>query len=595
MQAIQTIVGLLAERGKKGSAVERLYRQLYNPNLFLVAYGNIYGNHGATTPGSDPDNQVDGMSQERIRKLISKLRAGMFRWSPVRRIYIPKKNGKLRPLGLPNWNDKLIQEVIRILLSAYYEPQFSTHSHGFRPGRGCHSALEEITRTFKGSAWFIEGDIRGCFDNIPHRRLIEVIRNKINDDRFVGLIQDLLDAGYMEDWKWNATYSGVPQGSILSPLLTNVFLNQLDQFIEDRLLPKHNRGERRQGNQAYKQLQNKARAAFKAGKVEDGRKMRKMMKTIPSLDLSDPDYRRLEYVRYADDFILGFAGPRVEAETIKNEIKDFLASIGLELSDEKTRITHARSEKARFLGYDLQVMQSDSKQTTRSNGIKSRSVNGGIWLGVPYEVTRNWIRKYSHNNKPTPRTELRFDSDFDIITRYQMEFRGLSQYYAWAYNRPSGLGPVKWTMNRSLTATLAANHRTTRQVMVKKFRNKIMIGNQSYAVLQIVVDRGPDKRPLETHWGGIPLARTPAVLVEELQPFILYQTRTELIQRLQAEKCEICGSCMNIEVHHIRALKDLKKRNGKEIPKHVQIMAARQRKTLVVCKACHIKIHQGNL
>lgn len=301
MQQIQTIVGLLAERGRRRLPIERLYRQLYNPNLLLVAYGNIYSNQGATTSGSDPSNQVDGMSQERIRKLIRKLRTGVFRWAPVRRIYIPKKNGKLRPLGLPNWDDKLIQEAVRTLLDAYYEPQFSTHSHGFRPRRGCHSALEEIARTFKGSAWFIEGDIRGCFDNIPHQRLIEVIRKKINDERVVGLIQGLLDAGYLEDWKWNATYSGIPQGSILSPLLTNVFLDQLDQFIEDKLLPEYNRGGRRRGNQAYKQLQNKARAVFKAGRIQDGLKLRKMMRTIPSLDLSDPHYRRLEYVRYADD------------------------------------------------------------------------------------------------------------------------------------------------------------------------------------------------------------------------------------------------------------------------------------------------------
>lgn len=301
MQDTQTLVGLLSERGKKDLPVERLYRQLFNEDLFLAAYGNIYGNQGATTPGSNPQNQVDGMSLERIRKIITRLRDGTFRWKPVRRVYIPKRNGKRRPLGIPNWDDKMVQEAMRILLEAYYEPQFSPHSHGFRPARGCHSALEEISNTFKGSAWFIEGDIRGCFDNIPHDQLIQVIQNKIHDGRFVGLIQGLLDTGYIENWKWNATYSGVPQGSILSPLLTNVFLDQLDQFMEDRLLPENNRGKRRQNNREYTKLQYKAKSAFKAGKTQEGLNWRKAMRTIPSLDPNDPHYRRLKYVRYADD------------------------------------------------------------------------------------------------------------------------------------------------------------------------------------------------------------------------------------------------------------------------------------------------------
>jgi group II intron reverse transcriptase/maturase len=595
MQDTQTFVGVIAKRGKKDLPIERLYRQLFREDLFLVAYGNIYGNQGATTPGSNPQNQVDGMSFERIRKIIARLRDGTFRWEPVRRVYIPKRNGRRRPLGLPNWDDKLVQETIRIILEAYYEPQFSAHSHGFRPGRGCHSALKEISNTFKGSAWFIEGDIRGCFDNIPHDQLIDVIQGKIHDERFIGLIQGLLDAGYLEDWKWNATYSGVPQGSILSPLLTNVFLNQLDRFIEDKLLPAYNRGKRRRDNREYQKLQYRASLAFKAGKNQEGLKWRKAMRTIPSIDPNDPHYRRLEYVRYADDFILGFAGTRSEAETIKSEIKAFLASMGLELSEEKTKITHARTHKAQFLGYDLQVMQSDTKQTVNVKGIKTRSVNGGIWFGIPHEVIQNWICKYSHRNKPTHRAELRFDSDYDVVARYQMEYRGLAQYYSWAYNRSTALGKLKWTMSRSLTGTLAAKHNTTRRNIVKKLTTRITVGNKVFVVLQVVVDRGPDKKPLKVHWGGISLARKPTVLIEDLRPFTLFQTRTELIQRLQADECEICGSHKDVEVHHIRALKDLKKRNGKEPPKHIQIMAARQRKTLVVCRDCHTKIHQGKL
>lgn len=218
MQNAEVVLGVLRERGSKGLSCNELYRQLFNPQLYLLAYGRIYSNQGAMTPGPTQET-ADGMTIEKIEAIIDALRHERYRFSPVRRIYIPKKNGKLRPLGLPSWSDKLVGEVVRLLLEAYYEPQFSDRSHGFRPGRGCHTALREIADTWTGTTWFIEGDISDCFGTLDHSVLLSILSEKIHDGRFLRLIENMLSAGYLEDWRWNTTLSGAPQGGVVSPIL----------------------------------------------------------------------------------------------------------------------------------------------------------------------------------------------------------------------------------------------------------------------------------------------------------------------------------------------------------------------------------------
>jgi group II intron reverse transcriptase/maturase len=356
--------------------LERLYRQLFNPQLYLLAYGRLYSNQGAMTPGADGET-VDGMSVGKIERIIDALRHERYRFKPVRRTYIPKTNGKKRPLGLPSWSDKLVGEVIRLLLEAYYEPQFSDFSHGFRPNRGCHTALTDVANAWKGTTWFIEGDISDCFGSLDHEVLLSILAERIHDNRFLRLLRDMLQAGYLDDWVWHPTHSGAPQGGVVSPILSNIYLHRLDSYVEKVLIPQYTRGAGRRSNPAYRKMANaRARAG---GDWQTAQELRKRMRQLPTGDPRDPGYRRLRYVRYADDHLLGFVGPKAEAEEIKTRLATFLRDdLKLELSADKTLITHARTGAARFLGYEIIVQHADHKII---NG--RRLVNGVIALRVP--------------------------------------------------------------------------------------------------------------------------------------------------------------------------------------------------------------------
>jgi group II intron reverse transcriptase/maturase len=295
MQNAETVLGVLRERGRRGLPCNELYRQLFNPQLYLIAYGRIYSNKGAMTPGATAET-VDGMSLDKIGSIIDALRHERYRFSPTRRVYIPKKNGKRRPLGLPTWSDKLVGEVVRLLLEAYYEPTFSDRSHGYRPGRGCHTALSEVADTWTGTTWFIEGDVSDCFGSLDHTVMLEALSEKIHDNRFLRLLRHMLQAGYLEDWVWNATLSGAPQGGVVSPILSNIYLHRLDSFVETVLIPEYTRGARRADNPAYRKVSGAIAYARKRGDRATVRELGKRQRSMPSKDLHDPGYRRLRYV-----------------------------------------------------------------------------------------------------------------------------------------------------------------------------------------------------------------------------------------------------------------------------------------------------------
>ncbi|HEY4386308.1 MAG TPA: reverse transcriptase domain-containing protein [Ktedonobacteraceae bacterium] len=587
MRSTDTILGLIQERGRKGLPLERVHRLLYNPNLYLTAYGKIYSNKGAMTPGSTKET-ADAMSLEKIAKIIQSLREGTFQWTPARRKYIPKKGGKKRPLGITSWTDKLIQEVMRMILEAYFEPCFNQHSHGFRPERGCHTALREVYYQWSGTVWHIEGDISQCFDAVDHHILLTILRESIHDEKFIALISELLKAGYMEQWRYHTTLSGTPQGSILSPVLANLYLDKLDTYIEKTLVPAYTRGERRRANPEYRSLNRKANNLRKQGQMKEAKELKKQYQRIPSSDTNDPNFRRLRYIRYADDILLGFIGPKSDAEDIKRQLGTFLQeTLRLKLSNEKTLITHASSERAKFLGYEIQTLQSTTSHDERGR----RNINGRIGLRVPEDVIYAKRKRYTRKGKAIHRTELLQDSDFSIITMYQAEYRGLVEYYRLAYNLSPALNKLKARMEESLVKTLAAKYKVSKAQIYKRYRTTIVKDEKRYKGLKVLIERS-DKQPLVAQWGGIPLTWDIQASIKDQTPR-WNDRRTELEKRLLADTCEYCGSTENVQVHHIRALKDLQRHTGREKPEWVKMMAARRRKTLILCRTCHMDVHSG--
>ena len=586
MRNAETVLGIIRDRGTRGLPVNDLYRQLWNPNLYLMAYGRIAKNDGALTPGATPET-ADGMKMDDIHAIIEALRFERYRWTPARRVYIPKANGKRRPLGLPTWSDKILQEVMRLLLEAYYEPQFSDRSHGFRPQRGCHTAFTEITRTWSGTSWFIEGDIAGCFDNIDHKVLLEILGENIQDNRFLRLVSNLLRAGYLEDWKLNATYSGTPQGSVVSPILANVYLDRLDRFVEGVLLPEYNRGTRRRRNPQYQKVASRIMRLRQGGRAKEAAELRPLLRTMPSFDTHDPGYRRLRYIRYADDFLLGFAGPKDEANAIKARIGRFLRdNLKLELSESKTLVTHGRTKAARFLGYEVVVQGSETKLDASGR----RSVNGIIGLRVPQDVVRAKSAAYMRHGKPIHLGVRLHDSPYSIMEQYQLEFRGVVNYYRRATNL-GALSYLRWVMEMSLAKTLAAKLKISVPQVFKRYKTTIQTDKGPRTVLMVKVDE-PGQKPQVTYWGGVSLARDNTATLIDKHPPIL-NGRTDLEQRLRANVCELCGSTVKVQVHHVRAMKDLRQKGRAKPPVWVELMATRRRKTLVACASCHADIHAG--
>jgi group II intron reverse transcriptase/maturase len=583
MQEAEVVLGVLRERGRKGLPLTQLYRQMFNRDLYLMAYGRIYSNQGAMTPGPSQET-ADGMSGEKIDQIIGLMRRERYRFAPARRVYIPKKSGKLRPLGLPSWSDKLVGEVVRLLLEAYYEPRFSGRSHGFRKGKGCHTALREIHNTWTGTTWFIEGDISDCFGSLRHEILLGILAEKIRDQRFLRLISGMLKAGFLEDWQYHETLSGCPQGGVVSPILSNIYLSKLDDFVERELIPRHTRGADRARNPAYRQEYAGLLRARRRGDRAEARRLARLIRTLPALDPMDPGYRRLRYLRYADDHLLGFTGPRAEAEQIKARLAEFLRDdLGLVLNASKTLITHARSQRARFLGYDITVQHSSTRIT---NG--RRSVNGRIALRVPPEVITAQCARYRQHGKPWPRSRLQNLDDYEIVRVYGAEYAGVVNYYLLAQD-VWRLSKLRWHAETSMLKTLAAKHRSTVTRMAARYRAKVVTDDGLRACYEARVTR-EGKRDLVARFGGIALRHDRRAVITDPGPVLVRLPRRELLRRLQRRQCELCEQGATVAVHQVAGLKQLGT-PGPGQPAWAVLMAKMRRKTLVVCAPCHEHIH----
>ncbi|HKB35615.1 MAG TPA: reverse transcriptase domain-containing protein [Gemmataceae bacterium] len=592
MRNTDTILAIHRKRGAVGLPLERVYKHLFNPELFLRAYGRIYRNAGATTKGATEET-VDGMSLREVDRIIDLLRQERYRWTPVRRTEIPKANGRMRPLGIPTWGDKLVQEALRILLEPYYKQKFSDRSHGFRSGRGCHSALRQIRGKWTGTVWFIEGDVKGCFDNIDHGVLLEIIRRDIRDGRLVRLIDGLLRAGYMEGWRYYDSLGGTPQGGVISPLLANVYLNDLDTFVEGTLVPAYTRGAKRRRNPEYTRYTTMLAAARRREDSHEAQRLKRELRKLASVAPRDPDYRRLRYIRYADDFLLGFIGPKREAEAIRQRLGEFLEQrLKLALSVEKTLITHATDDKAKFLGYEVTVTREET--LVSANG--RRATNGNIALLMPQEVVRQYLRRFSRRGKVVHRAELTPETDYTIIQRYQAILRGVYNFYCMAVNVGNNqrMGYIRWILETSLTKTLAHKLRCKVSEVYRKYQVTVL-GRKA---LRVLIER-PGQEPLAAVFGGIPFERVPGGM--GIIDFTFNKAwfrpgarRSEVVQRLLAGKCELCGAEeADLEAHHIRKLADIDRPGRRPKAPWERIMAARKRKSLVVCRDCHEAVHSG--
>jgi group II intron reverse transcriptase/maturase len=474
--------------------------------------------------------------------------------------------------------------VVRLLLEAYYEPQFSGRSHGFRKGRGCHTALREVQKTWTGTVWFIEGDISDCFGSIDHEILMTILAEKIRDNRFLRLIGNMLKAGYLEDWQYHDTLSGTPQGGVVSPLLSCVYLDKLDRYVEEEIIPQYTRGRRRKPYREYGKLAARRWIARQRGDRDQARDLAKQMRVLPYGDPMDPGYRRLFYIRYADDVLLGFAGPKAEAEQIKAKLAVFLReTLALELNAAKTLITHARTRAARFLGYQITIQHSATKLTRGQ-----RSANGKIALRVPPDVITAQCARYRRRGKPWHRGALQNLPDYDIVRIYGAEYRGVVNYYRLAQN-VWHLSALRWNAETSMLKTLAAKHKSTVTKTAARYKAKVITSDGPRTCFEARVRR-EGKPDLVARFGGIPLKHDRRAVITDPAPVLVKIPYKELIHRLRQRRCELCDHGTTVAVHQVASLARLG-RPGPSQPAWAALMAKMRRKTLIVCAACHDHIH----
>jgi group II intron reverse transcriptase/maturase len=592
LKAIERLEVIRQLNAKSGWINQKLYKLMLSPDLYVLAYERIKSEPGNMTPGTDKET-LDGFSMDEINQLIQEMQTEKYQCKPVRRTYIPKSNGKLRKLGIPSIRDKLVQEVVRMILEAVYDSPhgsyFKDASHGFRRERSCHTALREIQRRWTGVTWFLEGDIQNCFDDIDHEILIEIIKEKIKDERFTNLIRKILKAGYQDlDEVRKDSLAGTPQGGIVSPILANIYLHKLDEFVEkmQALLEK---GIKRKHNLEYKRLQDRRLYLAKQGKTKTRayRELGARMKKLPSMDTNDPDFIRIKFVRYADDWIIGVTGPHKLAEDIKQKVRDFLGTkLKLTLSEKKTVITNARTQEATFLGYQIRLGRTnkEQKQTKTTNGsgkeFKRRSTGSEIVLKAPMEELIKKLQKKGFCDKkgnPIHRAPWQQLDDDQIVNLYSSINRGIQQYYRPVDNWAS-IQRLQYILKYSLAKTLAGKHKSKTAKMIN--------GNGDIKIR--TTRKGKDKEIAfyQNHdWKSKRDGFTNSKKIDIVRMSVRMRTRSKL-----GRPCCICYDSGQVEMHHVR---HIRKMSDKRVKGFTRVMSALNRKQIPVCQRCHRLIHAG--
>lgn len=565
------------------SAVNKdLFRLLCNKDLLRLSYNKIKSKPGNMTPGSDKET-LDGFSEEIIDLIIKDLKSYKYSFKPVRRICIPKSNTtKLRPLSIPSPRDKVVQQTMLFILESIYEPTFSRHSHGFIAGRSCHTALKEIRSTWSGMKWAIEGDIKGCYDNIDQNILISILRKKIDDERFIQVIWKVLRSGVISNNQFQQSKIGTPQGGIISPILANIYLNELDIFV-NQISKTLSSSTRRRPNKEYKKIESKIwRLKEKLKKnnnvspdifLETSILLKSLIekrKIILSKDPFDHKYVRVKYIRYADDWIVGIIGNKELAIEIKSILEIFLdISLNLTLSTEKTKITHFPSRKVKFLGYQIQIGRKSqitcvSKTIQRTAGWQPR-------LFIPLEdvITKLKEKNFFKNGKGIRKKGWIMYPDDIITKRYNAILLGIKNYYSPADNYNKGIAYIQYIILYSWAHTLASKHRTKISKQLSKV-NKLN--------LKI------EKKLTNNIWDF-------KINENITNPYIGLRVSPLRSKILSSNQCKICGTKENLEMHHIKALR----KDGVLLEDRYMaaLMQRMNRKQICVCRNCHVNIHKG--
>lgn len=562
---------------------KRLYNLILLEDLYLIAYQRLKAKKRiiASRPeGESPDD----LASNSIGGIIEEIQYQTFEFTPARRITIPKRDRNSRLLSVPSFKDKIVQEVIRIILEAVFEPTFSPHSHGFRKGKNCHTALKDVRVIFAGSKWLMTRDIEKCFDSLNHRKLISILQERISDRRFTNLVWKLLRAGYANDFKIITTsLRGAPQGGAVSPILSNIYIHKLDIFIIE-LAKEFNKGKHRATNLKY----SNSRAAYNYWKNKDTKLSNKYLFLNNSLSPKDPldkNYRRLNYVRYADDFIIGVTGSVKEAQKIKEEVNNFLvSSLSLSVSSKKSKLVRASKEKAKFLGVLVRIPVykepsfSTYKRTCKGKTqfVKAKSPQSIVKLKANIKVIvykLNTVGFCDKLGEPTPRFKLYAMSHNEIILIYNRVLRGLKNYFKFTDNFSTLASQIQRILIGSCAKLLAAKLKlkTTRAVY-KKFGKDLNKEGPKFAW-----SKSYSKNRIRFRTSNIASDCIYTLYIKKYISSDLYAP------------CIICGSCNDIEIHHIKHIKNIDKRLKALVDDYVTV----NRKQVPLCKRCHRKAHKG--
>lgn len=563
----------ICNRRKEEFKASEIYPLMFNMNMYEIAYHKLKSNPGNMTPGIDQVT-LDGTSREVFQEIINSMKDETFRFKPGRRVNIPKANGKTRPLTVASPRDKVVQEVMRMILEAIFEPTFSPNSHGFRPNRSCHTALRQVKTQFGCASFLIEGDISKCFDSFDHALLIDLVKNRVNDERFIRLLWKSLKAGYFEFNQTKLSIVGTPQGSIISPILSNIYLNKLDKFIEEHKL-NFDKGKVARVTPEYKNLDYLRQKALKSMDNLEALRLLKEMQKIKARSPSDPNFRRLYYVRYADDWIMAIRGSRTETFAILTLIRDYLKTrLKLDLSEEKSLVTRPTEDKALFLGTHISI----SSHTYFSRGVhgqRRRSVSQLI-LTAPLDRIYKKLESagfWSTIERRSLPKMLWYHQEKDaIVILYNSVLRGYLNYYSFVSNYGPLAASLEWILKSSCLQLLAAKFKLgTSLRTLNKFGQDLKGGDKhSFFKPKYTMNlwdfKGQGvKTDIKTMYSsGISRASLDGLI------------------------CSKCGSSTQVEMHHVRKMADL----NPKLSEVDRIMIRARRKQIPLCRPCHMETHR---